>query len=191
MMNEEEKLILKVASDIEISLRIYQDLSNPKSEKFWLSKYVSKESRFYEKLLQEFKDGRRYIVLTKLIEVYEIDKKQCIAHDKLFRMDYKPVYEFLLKYQQDIQSIGKEKPATITESQEQTGVTQPAKRLHLTPNKKEILHSKIIEEVDTFIDAGKGSQDQAFKKLSKNSKKLFGYKLTPKQIEGRYSRTKK
>lgn len=68
---------------------------------------------------------------------------------------------------------------------------KPAKRLNLSPNKKEILHSKIIEEVNNFIEAGKGTLEQAFQKLSKRSKRLFGYELTPKQIEGRYSRNKK
>ncbi|MBA4405696.1 hypothetical protein C0389_00310 [bacterium] len=63
-------------------------------------------------------------------------------------------------------------------------------RLNLTPNKKEKLHSKIVEEVNAFIEAGKGSQEQAFKKLSKNSKKLFGYELTHKQIQGRFARNK-
>ncbi|MDQ7818376.1 MAG: hypothetical protein RDU14_15220 [Melioribacteraceae bacterium] len=67
----------------------------------------------------------------------------------------------------------------------------PAERLRLTPNKKEILNSKIVEEVNNFIYAGKGSQEQAFAFLSKKSRTLFEYNLTPKQIEGRYSRNKK
>ncbi|MFH1196967.1 MAG: hypothetical protein V1720_14815 [bacterium] len=69
--------------------------------------------------------------------------------------------------------------------------TQVTKRLNLSPNKNEILNSKIVNEVNDFTDAGKGSQEKAYTELSKKSPKLFGYQLTPKQIEGRYSRNKK
>ncbi len=115
VLEMEERLMLKIASDIELLCRAHSDLNNPTSEKFWLNKFVSKEPQFYEKLLQELRDSRRYIALEKLIEVYELDKKQCIAHDKLFRMDYKKVYEFLIQYQRDLKSNGKEKFAVNTD----------------------------------------------------------------------------
>lgn len=68
--------------------------------------------------------------------------------------------------------------------------TEKTKSLKLTPNKKEILNSKIIEQVQEFRDMGKGSFEKAYKELSNKSKKLFGYSLTAKQIEGRYKRNK-
>lgn len=191
-MNEEEELILKIASDIEIQLWIHQDLNNPKSEKFWLSKFVSKEPQFYEKLLQEFKDNRRYIVLSKLIEVYKLNKKKIILHDKLFRMDYKPVYEFLLKYQQDIQSIGEEKPAAITDSHEQIEVKKPAKRFTLGSKKKdEELNEKIYDWIEKYYLDGKGSKVIAFKNLALKSKTILKHELDITAIRGRYERLAK
>lgn len=190
-MDEKEELILNVVSNIEVQLWIHQDLNNPKSEKFWLSQYVSKEPQFYEKVLQAFKNDRRYIVLSKLIEVYELDNKKCISHDKLFRMDYKPVYEFLLKYQQDIKSIGKEKSAAITDSHPQIQVTKPAKRLKLIPKQRDELNIKIVEWVEKFISDRKGSQEESFEKLAAKSEKVLKHKLTEGQIRGRFNRTHK
>jgi hypothetical protein len=167
MMDEKEERILEVVSNIEVQLWIYQDLNNPKSEKFWLSQYVSKEPQFYEKVLQAFKDDRRYIVLSKLIEVYELDNKKCISPDKLFRMDYKPVYEFLLKYQQDIQNIGKEKPAAITESHQQIEVIQPATSIELASKQKE----------KELVKAQKNSQRNLVKKLLNEAVPIFAEKV--------------
>lgn len=62
------------------------------------------------------------------------------------------------------------------------------KRLLLTPSEMESLNSKIVEKVNDFIDSGKGTQEQAFIKLSINSKKIFNYSLTKGAVEGRYKR---
>jgi hypothetical protein len=67
------------------------------------------------------------------------------------------------------------------------------KRLRLTPAEREQLNDTIYDEVNSFIDMGRGSKTEAFKYCSDNSIRLFkklvrNEPLTPKQIEGRYKR---
>ncbi len=65
-----------------------------------------------------------------------------------------------------------------------------SKRLNLPRGKREELNSKIVEAVEIFIDEGRGSLEQAFHHLSQTSLEKFGYDLSPKALEGRYSRNK-
>jgi hypothetical protein len=68
------------------------------------------------------------------------------------------------------------------------------RRLKLNRNENEQLNDRIVKKVNELVDSGSATQRQAFEILaeqSQKSKKLFGFALTPKQIEGRFNRNKK
>lgn len=69
-----------------------------------------------------------------------------------------------------------------------TGTTKQP-RLKLSPNAREVLNDKIVTEINDYIDAGKGTINQACAYLSGVSKKKLGYELSEKAIEGRYWRS--
>jgi hypothetical protein len=64
-------------------------------------------------------------------------------------------------------------------------------RLRLPPSQQEALLDKICFEVEDFILQGLGTQEQAYTSLSAKSQNIFGYKMTSKQIEGKYNRWKR
>jgi hypothetical protein len=65
---------------------------------------------------------------------------------------------------------------------------QPSSKLRLSPGSREKLNDKIVELIDGLIDTGQATQRDAFKRLAMTSEKKLGHKLSPKAIEGRYTR---
>ncbi len=99
----------------------------------------------------------------------------------------KLIFGFLDPVQRKRQIIDEE----IRRRKVEARTTPTGKRLKLSPNDRELLNNNIVRRVREFIEYGKGTQNEAFQNLSKESMKIFKFRLSPKQIEGRYNRHKK
>jgi hypothetical protein len=156
-------------------------------------------------------------ILELVQEVKDIDKKLnagvfANAEDiKKMRSRKSYIYELLLHYGEASREKG-EKKANIArrienisqamksldekllsgQSTEQEN--RKGRRLKLNRNENEQLNDRIVKKVRELVYKGKATQRQAFEILaeeSRKSKKLFGFALTAKQIEGRFNRNKK
>jgi hypothetical protein len=68
---------------------------------------------------------------------------------------------------------------------------QPTKRLKLSKKENDNLNNNIYRKVEKEKDNGETSLDKIYINLTNSSFKLFGHRLTIKQIQGRYERRDK
>jgi len=120
----------------------------------------------------------------ELVEICKKDKPTFIKNDEA------ALVTMLKKMIKERERNLEKRKTLVSESKLKVKKLQ-VKRLNLSPNKREQINDRIVRNTWDFWDKGKGSQEDAFEYISKNSKKLLGEKLSKGAVEGRFKRNNK